>query len=37
VFSQRYEGGSTIVTSNVPFEEWPSREIAPPPLTVTSV
>ena len=24
VFSQRYEHGSTIVTSNLPFEEWPS-------------
>jgi|GEM_PF-7072707 len=24
VFSQRYECGSTIVTSNLPFEEWPS-------------
>src|SRR5436309_16056485 len=22
VFSQRYEGGSTIVTSNLPFDEW---------------
>ncbi len=22
VFSQRYEHGSTIVTSNLPFEEW---------------
>ena len=21
-FSQRYEGGSTIVTSNLPFEDW---------------
>ena len=24
VFSQRYERGSTIVTSNLPFEEWTS-------------
>src|SRR4029450_4159925 len=24
VFSQRYERGSTMVTSNLPFEEWPS-------------
>ena len=24
VFSQRYEGGSTIVTSNLPFEDWTS-------------
>src|SRR3712207_2513021 len=24
VFSQRYERGSTIVASNLPFEEWPS-------------
>jgi len=24
VFSQRYERGATIVTSNLPFEEWPS-------------
>jgi DNA replication protein DnaC len=24
VFSQRYEHGSTIVTSNLPFEEWTS-------------
>lgn len=24
VFSQRYECGSTMVTSNLPFEEWPS-------------
>jgi DNA replication protein DnaC len=24
VFSQRHEYGSTIVTSNLPFEEWPS-------------
>ena len=24
VFSQRYEGGSTIVTSNLPFDEWTS-------------
>jgi DNA replication protein DnaC len=24
VFSHRYERGSTIVTSNLPFEEWPS-------------
>jgi DNA replication protein DnaC len=24
LFSQRYEGGSTKVTSNLPFEEWPS-------------
>jgi len=24
VFSQRYERGSTIVTSNLPFEEWPA-------------
>ena len=23
VFSQRYENGSLIVTSNLPFEEWP--------------
>jgi DNA replication protein DnaC len=23
-FSQRYERGSTIVTSNLPFEEWTS-------------
>jgi DNA replication protein DnaC len=23
VFSQRYERGSTIVTSNLPFDEWP--------------
>ena len=22
VFSQRYEGGSTLVTSNLPFDEW---------------
>ena len=22
VFSQRYERGSTIVTSNLPFDEW---------------
>jgi DNA replication protein DnaC len=22
VFSQRYERGSTIVTSNLPFEDW---------------
>ena len=24
VFSQRYERGSTIVTSNLPFEDWTS-------------
>jgi DNA replication protein DnaC len=24
VFSQRYERGSTIVTSNLPFDEWTS-------------
>ncbi len=24
VFSQRYKCGSTMVTSNLPFEEWPS-------------
>ena len=24
VFSQRYERGAVIVTSNLPFEEWPS-------------
>ena len=24
VFSQRYERGATIVTSNLPFEEWTS-------------
>jgi DNA replication protein DnaC len=24
VFSQRYEQGSMIVTSNLPFEEWPN-------------
>jgi len=24
VFSQRYERGPTMVTSNLPFEEWPS-------------
>jgi DNA replication protein DnaC len=24
VFSQRYERGSTLVTSNLPFEEWTS-------------
>ena len=24
IFSQRYERGSTIVTSNLPFEEWTS-------------
>src|ERR1700731_2112218 len=23
VFSQRYERGSTLVTSNLPFDEWP--------------
>ena len=22
MFSQRYEGGSTLVTSNLPFDEW---------------
>jgi DNA replication protein DnaC len=22
VFSQRYERGSTLVTSNLPFDEW---------------
>jgi hypothetical protein len=22
IFSQRYEGGSTIVTSHLPFDEW---------------
>ncbi len=22
VFSQRYEGGATLVTSNLPFDEW---------------
>ena len=26
VFSQRYERGSTIVTSNLPFDEWVQRE-----------
>jgi hypothetical protein len=25
VFSQRYERGSTLVTSNLPFAEWPRR------------
>ena len=24
IFSQRYERGSTIVTSNLPFDEWTS-------------
>jgi DNA replication protein DnaC len=24
VFSQRYERGSTLVTSNLPFDEWTS-------------
>jgi DNA replication protein DnaC len=24
VFSQRYERGSTVVTSNLPFDEWTS-------------
>ena len=24
VFSQRYERGSTIITSNLPFEDWTS-------------
>lgn len=23
IFSQRYEQGSTLVTSNLPFDEWP--------------
>ena len=30
VFSQRYEGGSTLVTSNLPFDEW--TEVFDPPL-----
>ena len=25
IFSQRYERGSTIVTSNLPFDEWTVR------------
>ncbi len=24
IFSQRYEGGATIITSNLPFEDWTS-------------
>ena len=45
VFSQRYERGSVLVTSNLPFDEWTevfgsdlvSTFIGPPPLPVTSV
>jgi len=29
VFSQRYERGSTIVTSNLPFDEWTSVFASP--------
>jgi len=29
VFSQRYERGSTIVTSNLPFDEWTSVFVSP--------
>jgi DNA replication protein DnaC len=30
VFSQRYERGSTLVTSNLPFDEWTDRHAARP-------
>ena len=29
VFSQRYEQGSTLVTSNLPFNEWTETSSAP--------
>ena len=29
VFSQRYERGSTLVTTNLPFDEWTLRCSAP--------
>ena len=28
IFSQRHERGSTIVTSNLPFEEWTTSSVA---------